>query len=64
MSSSIKPSSTSCITNVAVQTLVIDWIMNRESGVTSTPIRRFTTPAVASITRPFASTATDTPGTS
>jgi hypothetical protein len=28
--------------------LVIDWIMNNESGVTTTPVRRFTTPAVPS----------------
>ena len=63
-SSSTSPSSTSCITSVAVQTLVIDWIMNTASGVVSTPVRRFTTPAEASTVCRSTSTATDAPGTS
>src|SRR4051794_16221956 len=47
-SRSTLPSSTSCITNVAVQTLVIEPIWNSESGVASTPVRMFRTPYAAS----------------
>jgi len=36
-SNSTSPSSTSCITTVTVQTLVIDWIMNNASEVTQDP---------------------------
>ena len=51
-SRSSRPSSTSCITSVAVHTLVIDPIWNSESGVASTPVRRLRTPYAVSATSP------------
>src|SRR4029079_15160913 len=43
----ISPSSTSCITTVAVQTLLIDPIWNTASGVTGVPVLFLSTPYVA-----------------
>src|SRR4051794_26132733 len=63
-SSSTRPSSTSCITRVAVQTLVIDPIWNTESVVAATPVAVLSTPAAASTTSPPRPTATAAAGTS
>ncbi len=62
-SSSSSPASTSCITSVAVYTLLIDPTWNTESAVTATPVPRCNTPVATSCTCPSTSTANDAPGT-
>ena len=62
-SSSTRPSSTSCITSVAVQTLVIEPTWKTESAVASTPVAVLSTPAAVSMISSSASTATAAPGT-
>ena len=55
-SSSTRPSSTSCMTSVAVQTFVIEPIWNSESVVASTPVSRLSVPEAAAATSPSRST--------
>ena len=62
-SRSTLPSSTSCMTSVLVQSLVIEPIWNTESGVASTPVALLRMPAASSTTSPSARTATAAPGT-
>jgi hypothetical protein len=53
----------SCMSSVAVHTLVIDPTWKTESTVASTPVAVLSTPAATSITWPPAETAIAAPGT-
>ena len=62
-SRSSRPSSTSCMTSVAVHTFVIEPIWKSESGVTSTPVALLSTPVPVVVIDPSDRIPSAAPGT-